>query len=83
VHISLNQFDYGFQTSISKRELNSLLDFGFNDSRDNVVFMSPPGAGKTHLAIGLGLRAIEAGYKVCFSTALTLIEVLELAELKN
>jgi len=83
VHISLNQFDYGFQTSISKRELNSLLDFGFIDNRDNVVFIGPPGAGKTHLAISLGLRAIEAGYKVCFSTALTLIEVLELAELKG
>jgi DNA replication protein DnaC len=83
VHKSLDEFDYAFQTTISKREINSLLGFGFIDNREIVVFIGSPGAGKTHLAIGLGLRAIVAGYKVYFSTALTLIEVLELAELKE
>ncbi len=39
--------------------------------------------GKTHLAIGIGLKAIDAGYKVYFNTALGLIEALELAELKG
>jgi len=47
------------------------------------VFIGAPGVGKTHLAIGLGLKAIESGYKVCFSTALTLIEALELARIKR
>jgi DNA replication protein DnaC len=61
---SLEEFDYRFQTTISKREVNSLLDFGFIDNRDNVVFIGPPGVGKTHLAIGIGLKAIDAGYKV-------------------
>lgn len=83
VHKSLDEFDYVFQTSISKREAHSLLDFGFIETQENVVFIGSPGAGKTHLAIGLGLKAIESGYKVCFSTALTLIEALELAELKG
>jgi len=80
---SLEEFDYRFQTTISKREVNSLLDFGFIDNRDNVVFIGPPGVGKTHLAIGIGLKAIDAGYKVSFSTALGLMETLELAELKG
>ena len=83
VHKSLDDFDYAFQTRISKREVNSLLDFGFLDNRENVVFIGSPGVGKTHLAIGLGLKAIASGYKVYFSTALTLIEALELAELKG
>jgi DNA replication protein DnaC len=83
VHKSLDDFDYVFQSSISKREVNSLLDFGFLDNRENVVFIGSPGVGKTHLAIGLGLKAIASGYKVYFSTALTLIEALELAELKG
>lgn len=83
VHKSLDEFDYGFQTSISKREVNSLLDFGFIETQENVVFIGSPGVGKTHLAIGLGLKAIASGYKVCFCTALTLIEALELAELKG
>jgi DNA replication protein DnaC len=83
LHKSLEEFDYRFQTTISKREINSLLDFGFIDNRDNVVFIGPPGVGKTHLAIGIGLKAIEAGYKVSFHTALGLMETLELAELKG
>lgn len=83
VHKSLDEFDYRFQTTISKREVNGLLDFGFIDNRENVVFIGSPGVGKTHLAIGLGLKAIEAGYKVGFHTALGLIETLELAELKG
>lgn len=83
LHKSLEEFDYRFQTTISKREINSLLDFGFIDNRQNVVFIGPPGVGKTHLAIGLGVKAIEAGYKVNFNTALGLIETLEVAELKG
>lgn len=83
LHKSLEEFDYRFQTTISKREMNSLLDFGFIDNRENVVFIGPPGVGKTHLTIGLGLKAIDAGYKVSFNTALGLIETLELAELKG
>jgi len=83
LHKSLEEFDYRFQTTISKREVNSLCDFGFIDNRENVVFIGSPGVGKTHLAIGLGLKAIEAGYKVSFNTALSLMETLELAELKG
>jgi DNA replication protein DnaC len=83
MHKSLDEFDWRFQTTISKREINSLLDFGFIDNRENVVFIGPPGVGKTHLAIGLGLKAIDAGYKVSFNTALGLIEALELAEIKG
>jgi DNA replication protein DnaC len=48
-----------------------------------LVFIGPPGVGKTHLAIGIGLKAIDAGYKVSFNTALGLMETLELAELKG
>ncbi len=80
---SLDEFDYRLQTTISKREINGLLDFGFIDNRENVEFIGNPGVGKTHLAIGLGLKAIEAGYKVSFHTALELIETLELVELKG
>jgi len=79
VQKSLDEFDYRVQTTISKREINSLLI----DNRENIVFIGPPGVGKTHLSIGIGLKAIEAGYKVSFNTALGLIEMLEIAELKG
>ena len=38
-------------------------------ARENVVFLGPPGTGKTHLAIGLGIRACQAGHRVLFATA--------------
>jgi len=83
MHKSLDEFDYQFQTTISQREVNGLLDFNFIDNRENIVFIGPPGVGKTHLSIGLGLKAIDAGHKVSFNTALGLMETLELAALKG
>jgi DNA replication protein DnaC len=79
----LEEFDYRHQTSITKRQVNQLLDFSFIDDRSNLVFIGPPGVGKTHLAIGIAHKAIDAGYKVLFSTALSLVETLELAELRG
>lgn len=79
----LEEFDYRYQTSITKRQVNGLLDFSFIDNRANLIFIGPPGVGKTHLATGIGLKAIRAGYKVLFSTALGLVEILEMAELRG
>lgn len=47
-HKHLEGFDYRHQTTISKRQINSLLDFRFIDERNNVIFIGPPGVGKTH-----------------------------------
>ena len=79
----LEAFDYRHQTTITKRQINALLDFGFIDNRENLVFIGPPGVGKTHLAIGIAHKALEAGYKVAFRNALELVEELELAEMKG
>lgn len=79
----LEAFDYRHQTTITKRQVNALLDFDFIDNRHNLVFIGPPGVGKTHLAIGIGHKAVQAGYKVLFRTALDLVEDLELAEMKG
>ena len=79
----LEEFDYRHQSTITKRQINALLDFRFIDERTNLVFIGPPGVGKTHLAIAIARQAIEAGYKVLFTTALALVETLELAEMKG
>jgi DNA replication protein DnaC len=79
----LEEFDYRWQTTVTKRQIDRFLDFSFADNRENIVFIGPPGVGKTHLASGIGLKAVEAGYKVMFTTALTLVETLELAEIKG
>ena len=79
----LEEFDYQHQTTINKKQVNQLLDFQFIENRQNLIFIGPPGVGKTHLAIGIGLKAISAGFKVLFTSMLALNEILELAQLKN
>lgn len=83
VEKSLDEFDYRHQTTITKRQINQVLDFSFIDNRENLIFIGPPGVGKTHLAIGIGQKAIKAGFKVLFATALELVELLELAEIRG
>ena len=80
---SLDEFDYRHQSTITKREVNALLDFSFIDNRANLIFIGPPGVGKTHLAIGIGQKAVDAGFKVLFNTAMELVETLEMAELRG
>jgi len=79
----LDEFDYRIQTTITKRQVSRLLDFSFVDNRENLVFIGPPGVGKTHLATGIGIKAVETGYKVFFTTAMGLIEALDIAEIKG
>jgi DNA replication protein DnaC len=79
----LEEFDFRHQTTITKRQIAQLLDFRFVEERVNLVFIGPPGVGKTHLAIAVALKAVEAGYKALFTTALALVEALEIAELKG
>ena len=57
LHKTLAEFDYRVQTTISKREINALLDFTFIEQRQNLVFIGPPGVGKTHLAMGISVKS--------------------------
>jgi len=79
----IEEFDYRAQTTITKKQISKLLDFTFIDNRENLVFIGPPGVGKTHLAISIGVKTVEAGYKVMFTTAVALIELLDIAEQKG
>lgn len=77
----LEDFDFNFQRSISKRQLQQLLDFQWIDKAYNVLFLGPPGVGKTHLATALGVQAVEAGYRVAFITMEELIKTLKTEEI--
>ena len=50
---TLADFDFSFQPSIRREQIDSLHELGFLERRENVVFLGPPGVGKTHLAISL------------------------------
>jgi DNA replication protein DnaC len=66
---SLEEFDYDHARSLKRDVIAHLGTLDFITARDNVVFLGPPGTGKTHLAIGLGVRACQAGHRVLFATA--------------
>jgi DNA replication protein DnaC len=72
----LESFDFAYQPSIDKKQLATLASCHFIEHGENIVILGPPGVGKTHLSVGLGLKAIEAGYRVLFSTAATMIASL-------
>lgn len=73
---SLETFDFGYQPSIDRKQLQTLASCHFIEHGENVVLLGPPGVGKTHLAVGLGLKAIEKGYRVLFTTAAAMIASL-------
>ena len=66
---TIEDFDFSFQRSAKREVVTHLATLDFVAARDNVVFLGPPGTGKTHLAIGLGIRACQAGHRVAFATA--------------
>jgi DNA replication protein DnaC len=66
---SLEEFDYDHARGLKREQVAHLGTLDFVTARENVVFLGPPGTGKTHLAIGLGNRACQAGHRVAFATA--------------
>jgi DNA replication protein DnaC len=73
---SLKDFDYAFQPSVDRKKLEELANLRFIDNKENILFLGPPGVGKTHLSTGLGVRACESGYNVLFVTLSDMISVL-------
>jgi DNA replication protein DnaC len=72
----LETFDFSYQPSVDRKQLQQLASCHFIEHGDNVIILGPPGVGKTHLSVALGLKAIEAGYRVLFTTAANLITAL-------
>src|SRR5690606_1579011 len=70
-------FDFRFQPAVSERLLRELSSLQFLESATNVVLIGPPGVGKTHLACGLSIKALEDGHTVLFTTLRELAQVLE------
>lgn len=66
---SLEEFDFDHARSLRRETIAHLGTLDFVAARENVVFLGPPGTGKTHLAIGLAIRACQAGHRVAFATA--------------
>jgi DNA replication protein DnaC len=80
---TIEQFDFAFQPSIDRKVIRELAGLSFVERAENVVLLGPPGVGKTHLAIALGVKAIEAGHRVMFLSLETLLTRLMKAKWEN
>ena len=65
---TLDDFDFSYQTSVSQQTIRDLATLEFITKRENLIFLGPPGVGKSHLGIALGIEAVNAGYHVLFTT---------------
>src|SRR6201996_655743 len=73
---TLEEFDFTFQRSVKKTVIEHLGQLDFLHAKENVILLGPPGTGKTHLAIALGIRACLASQRVIFKTATEWVALL-------
>ncbi|MBK9723699.1 MAG: IS21-like element helper ATPase IstB [Candidatus Lutibacillus vidarii] len=66
---SLEDFDFDHARGLKRQSIAHLGGLDFITAKENVVFLGPPGTGKTHLATGIAIRACQAGHRVQFATA--------------
>jgi DNA replication protein DnaC len=76
---SLEEFDFDHARGLKRETIAHLGTLDFVTGKDNVVFLGPPGTGKTHLATGLAIRACQAGHRVLFATAADWVSALATA----
>ena len=79
----IEDFDFSFQPSVDKRIINDCSTCQFIESRENIVFIGNPGTGKTHLAIGIALKALLKGYKVLFTSVAQMLNELNFSRADN
>ena len=82
-HKSLESFDFKFQPSIDPKVIRELATCRFIADADNVLLLGPPGVGKTHLSVAIGLKACALGYRTAFTTATALVNTLTRAHQEN
>ena len=80
---TLDQFDFAFQPSINERQVRELANLRFIANGENVILLGPPGVGKTHLAVSLGIKAVTEGYRTHFTQAMPLVASLTKAYAEN
>jgi DNA replication protein DnaC len=78
---TLADFDFTFQPSLKREQIDSLHTLGFIERKENVILLGPPGVGKSHLAISLAIAAAQSGRRVYYGTLADLITSLEEAQL--
>lgn len=80
---TFDSFNFDAQPTLDRKVMNELRTLSFFERAQNVVLLGPPGVGKTHIATGLGVSAIQAGHRVYFISAQDLLDQIRIAQLKG
>lgn len=73
---TLDEFDFAFQAGVNRQQIMNLFDLTFLERKENVLFLGPPGVGKTHLSVALAVKACQSGSTIHFTTMAELIRKL-------
>jgi DNA replication protein DnaC len=79
-HKTLDEFSIEQQQCLSLRQINQLKELNWLEQQYNLILLGPPGAGKTHISIGLGIEAVHKGFKVVFTSMGDLVQLLKTEE---
>lgn len=74
---TIEEFDFSFQPKLDRQQVITLFDLDFVRRKENVIFLGPPGVGKTHLAVSLAVKACRSGMTIFFTTMADLIAKLK------
>ncbi len=74
---TLDEFDFEFQPGIDSRQIKELATLAFAARNENIIFLGPPGVGKTHLAVALAVEALRGGLTVYFTSLSQFIDDLK------
>ena len=80
---TIEEYDFSFHPHLDRKAVMELFDLTFLAKHENVIFLGPPGVGKTHLAVSLAIKACSHGFKVYFTTMNTLIGKLKETQSKG
>ncbi len=80
---TLEEFNFNYQPSINRQMIYNFGTCEFVRKKENIAFIGPPGTGKTHMAISIGVKAIYQGYKVLFCTLNEMLEELYISRADN
>ena len=82
-HKTIEEFNFSWQPSLNRQGIYGFGTCEFIRMRENIAFIGLPGTGKTHLSIAVGVKAIEQGYSVLFTTLSGMMEELYLSRADN
>lgn len=80
---NMDDFEFGKVKGLSQMDVAQIMEFSWLDNHHNILIFGPPGLGKTHLAISIGIKAVEKGYTVSFERMTGLIKLLKTAEVQR